>query len=78
MFRLQLHDRPYDRVAYMVDTLMMPGTRHLMFVSLPARWSFLYLFLAPVHDYVVLPLYRLYRRCMAFVRPSSRASGLKR
>jgi len=44
---------------------MMPAPRHIAFVSLPAGWSFLYVVVAPMHDYILLPLYRLYRRCCA-------------
>jgi hypothetical protein len=66
-FHLRMRERWRDKAKCFVRTLATPASPHVAFVSLPARWSSLYFVVAPAHDFVLLPLYHLYRRASAWV-----------
>ena len=58
-FHWRARERLRDRLRYVARTLTTPEFKHYRMVALPDGLNFLYVPLKLVHDYVVLPLWRL-------------------
>lgn len=60
--RFRLHDRWGDRLRYVAATLLTPRELHFGLVRLPDPLFFLYYPVKVTHDYVLLPLWLLWKR----------------
>ena len=61
MSLMRLHDRFGQKVRYVARTLFLPGPSLIAAIPLPRRLAFLYVPLRMWHDWIALPIYRLYR-----------------
>jgi hypothetical protein len=72
-FRYRLHDRWWDRIQYVLATLMTPRAQHFGLIKLPDGLIFLYCPIKLIHDYMLLPVWLLFKRVRApFAQPSER------
>lgn len=62
---LKLHDRLAQRISYVARTLFLPGPSLIAAIPLPRRLAFMYVPLRMWHDWIALPVYRLYRAGLA-------------
>ena len=60
MDRLLLHDGLVRRASYVMRTLFLPGPQHIVLAALPKSLSFAYIAIGLVHDWIALPLYRIF------------------
>jgi hypothetical protein len=56
-----LHDRLGAGIAYAMRTVFLPGIHHVMWLALPRSLHFAYVPLKPLHDLILLPLWKLYQ-----------------
>ena len=61
MDRLRLHDGIIRQAGYVLRTVFLPGPEHVPLVALPGFLGFLYSPIGLAHDWIALPLYRLWR-----------------
>lgn len=59
--RLRLHDGLLRKSRYILKTAFLPGPHHVMAMPLPAAMSFAYVPLKLVHDFIALPLWRVWQ-----------------
>lgn len=60
-YYLSILDRPRDRVAYVVKTITLPTLTHARMVRLPASMVAGYVPVKLTHDYLLLPLWMLFK-----------------
>lgn len=64
-FRFRLQDDLPRKLSYVIRTVSMPSDRHFRLVYLAPPLEFLYFPLRWVHDYLLLPVWKLYKRVVA-------------
>jgi hypothetical protein len=72
-FRLLVLDRPTDRLGYVIRTLTTPRLVHTKLVRLPVGLAAGYVPVKLVHDYLVLPAWKLAQRLRS--RPGDAMAG---
>ena len=60
--RFLVRERLSDKFRYAYRTAFSPREAHFQFIDLPDRLFFLYYLIKPLHDYLLLPLWRGYQR----------------
>jgi len=70
---LRLHDGTLRRVRYAARTWLLPAPAHIAWLPLPRGMGFAYVPLKLVHDAVLLPVWRAYRRVLEQAKRSKDA-----
>jgi len=66
-FRLRMHDGWWGKFQYVLRTWLLPSDRHFRMFTLPTQIRWFYSPIKLIHDYVLLPLWLMWKR----VRPVS-------
>lgn len=62
MFRCRMRERLRDRALYLLRTIATPRSKHIALLRLPISLFFLYYPIKLVHDYLLVPIWRIVKR----------------